>query len=249
MNRILASAGEVADNEYVELRDERFVHIRDVLQARTGDSVRIGILNGLRFDDAHIVSIDADCCVIKLGSGIAPLPSINIDLLLALPRPKCMKRLWPQLTATGAGRIFIVNAEKVEPNYWGAQILKREAYMPLVIEGLSQSGDTAVPEIVIERRLKPLLEDKIGHDYNDGCKLLANPGSPHLSANGSNAGIGNMRNNRLIVGVGPEGGWSKYELDMFEQNGFRLFGFGERILRTDTACIALITHVQTLFRR
>ena len=44
-----------------------------------------------------------------------------------------------------------------------------------------------------------------------------------------------------IVAVGPEGGWSDYELRMFEAAGFRRVSLGPRVLRTDTAVVALLS--------
>ena len=41
--------------------------------------------------------------------------------------------------------------------------------------------------------------------------------------------------------VGPEGGWSDYELRMFEAAGFRRVSLGPRVLRTDTAVVALLS--------
>ncbi len=236
MNRIIVTAGEVGPGGLVHLDDARFAHIREVLRADVGDRVRAGVLRGALHDGARLAEIDGHHCVLELGEGREPPPPPRVDLLLALPRPKCMKRLWPQLAAMGVGRIFIVNAEKVEPEYWGAQVLREKVYMPLVVDGLAQAGDTRVPEIRVERRLKPLLEDEIGVMYGTGCKFIAHPGdcwpSEHLTGEG------------LIVAVGPEGGWSTYELDMFSDNGFIRMGLGERTLRTDTACIALIAVIK-----
>ena len=232
MNRVLVFAEEIGPGGLVELVDARFAHIREVLGGDVGDRVRAGVLRGALHDEARIAAIDGYRCVLELGEGRAPPRLPSVDLLLALPRPKSMKRLWPQLAAMGVGRIFIVNAEKVEPAYWGAQVLREKAYMPLVVEGLAQAGDTRVPEIRVERRLKPLLEDEISVMYGEGCKFLAHPGDYEPSAP--------LGGGALLVAVGPEGGWSSYELDMFTDNGFTRIGLGERTLRTDTACIALL---------
>ena len=48
---------------------------------------------------------------------------------------------------------------------------------------------------------------------------------------------------RTLLAVGPEGGWNAFELDLLESRGFRRISLGPRPLRTDTACIALLTTV------
>ncbi|MCL1910237.1 MAG: RsmE family RNA methyltransferase, partial [Kiritimatiellaeota bacterium] len=174
MNLILLKPDEVS-NGTVRLSDRRFVHIRDVLKSVPGDTLRVGVLGGTRHT-AILSHIDSSSCSLTLVAGPPPLPRAGIDILLALPRPHCFKRLLPQITALGIGRLYVVSASKVEKDYWGSRYLLPEIYQPLIEEGLEQSGDTIPPEIIITRRLKPLLEDVIAPRYADSCKLLAHPG-------------------------------------------------------------------------
>lgn len=235
MNRILVEAGEVGDDGAAALRDGRFVHIRDVLHAQAGDRLRAGIIGGSRYD-AEVLEMGAGGCVLRLVDALEPLAAPTVDLVLALPRPKCLKRLWPQLAAIGIRRLFIVNAERVEKHYWGSRLLEPAEYMPLVVEGLAQAGDTRVPEIRIVRRLKPLVEDELRVGYPEGCKWVAHPDRD--GAGGGAMRFGGCGN--VLLAVGPEGGWSAFELKLFEDSGFQRLGLGERTLRSDTACIALV---------
>ena len=231
MNRILLEPGELRDG-IATLRDERLTHIRDVLRAQPGERLRAGVVDGPRYE-AELVSIDAEACTLKLLREQAPLPEPDVDLLLALPRPKCMRRLWPQLAAVGVRRLYIANAEKVDRSYWGSHLLDPAEYRPLLLEGLSQAGDTRVPQIRLVRRLKPLVEDELAPGYEAGFKWVAHPGDRCVPpASGATS--------PRLLAVGPEGGWSDYEMRMFAACGFETFGLGERTLRTDTACIALL---------
>ena len=45
---------------------------------------------------------------------------------------------------------------------------------------------------------------------------------------------------RLLLAIGPEGGWNGFELGLLQAHRFQLAGMGPRTLRTDTACIALL---------
>ena len=74
----------------------------------------------------------------------APEPP-RVDLLLALPRPKVLKRLWAQIAAVGVGHIVLTNAARVERNYFDTHLLEPEVYRPLLVEGLQQARDTRVP--------------------------------------------------------------------------------------------------------
>jgi RsmE family RNA methyltransferase len=150
-----------------------------------------------------------------------------------------MKRLWAQLAALGVGRIILTNAEKVERYYFDSHVLEPDFYTARLIEGLQQAGDTILPEVRIVRQLKPFLEHETFP--NIGKKLLADPSGDKnifqcLEESGEKfPSIGN-----ILIAIGPEGGWTPYELELFAAQGFQTFNAGPRILRTDTACVALL---------
>ena len=239
MNRVLFDSAERDGGEAV-FGGERARHVWEVLGARAGDTIRAGETGGMRFDGARVVSNGPDECRLLLGTGKPPLPRAPWDLLLALPRPKCLRRLWPQVAALGPGRVYLTAAEKVEKDYWGSTFLRPAVYSPLLLEGAAQAGDTVLPAVEVHRRLKPLVEDVLSGRYAEGRRLVAHPerdgarnAEPGAPPDG---GAG-------IVAVGPEGGWSDYELRMFEAAGFRRVSLGPRVLRTDTAVVALLAQL------
>ncbi|MBQ9727782.1 MAG: 16S rRNA (uracil(1498)-N(3))-methyltransferase [Kiritimatiellae bacterium] len=232
MNRILFEPSERGADGAVRLRGDRARHVALVLKAAPGDTVRAGRIGGPRHDEARLLAVAPDECVLDPGPARPPMPRAGWDLLLALPRPKCLRRLWPQLAALGPERIFLTAAEKVEKAYWGSTFLEPAVYRPLLLDGLAQAGDTILPQVEIRRRLKPFVQDALPALYPPGRRLLAHPGGGAAApaARGAAAGRG-------LVAIGPEGGWSDYELRLFEDAGFRRVSFGERVLRTDTAVV------------
>ena len=104
-----------------------------------------------------IERIDGETVTVRCVHDREALPPW-IDLVLAPPRPRVMKRLLPQLAAMGVGRIVLVGAAKVEKAFWGAQLLKEEVYRPLLVDGLMQAGTTALPTIQLERGFGRWLE-------------------------------------------------------------------------------------------
>ena len=237
MNRILFEPSENRGGE-VRLAGPRAHHVWAVLQAQPGDTVRAGEIGGDRYDGARVVVSTPSECILRLGEASPPLLRAAWDLLLALPRPKCLRRLWPQIAALGPERVYLTAAEKVEKDYWGSTFLRPEVYRSLLVDGLAQSGDTILPEVEVHRRLKPLVEDVLPRRYAEGRRLVAHPprtGARNAAPDKPPAyGAG-------IVAVGPEGGWSDYELRMFEAAGFRRVSLGPRVLRTDTAVVALLS--------
>jgi RsmE family RNA methyltransferase len=245
MNLILIHPHEPDSSGYVSLSGERAEHIRSVLKAAPGKTLRIGLLNGPK-GCGTVESVSGQEVVLKCEFEEKTSPRPSIDLLLALPRPKVMKRLWAQLAALGVGRIILTNAEKVERYYFDSHILEPDFYNAHLIEGLQQAGDTLLPEVRIIKELKPFLEDELDAIFpNPGARLLADPsGDQNIFQCLEKAEAAN-----ILLAVGPEGGWTPYELELFAAHGFLVFNAGPRILRTDTACIALLSMVSEIQRR
>jgi RsmE family RNA methyltransferase len=235
MNRILITSDELQDTT-VTLTDFRADHIRTVLKARVGDEVKTGMLNGL-IGSSSVEGIDEHRVVLRTHHTDQPLEPC-FDLLLAVPRPKVLKRLLPQLAALGVGKLVLLNAYKVEKCYFSSQWLEPAHYTPLLIEGLMQAGTTRLPEVVIKPRFKPFMEDELDVFFPNALRLLAHPGE----AKGHQWTL--AEGQRPLLAVGPEGGWTDYELDQFLGRGFQPFSLGARSLRTDTATIALIAVLQ-----
>ena len=165
-----------------------------------------------------------------------PPPIPDADLLLALPRPKVMRRLWAQLAALGVGHIVLTNAARVERNYFDTHVLDPDVYRPLLLEGLQQAQDTRLPRVSIHRRFRPLVEDELDALSSASTRLVAHPSADAAPI----AGAWPRGASRVLLAVGPEGGWDEFELRLLGDRGFSPVSLGPRTLRTDTACVALL---------
>ncbi|TAN38645.1 MAG: 16S rRNA (uracil(1498)-N(3))-methyltransferase [Verrucomicrobia bacterium] len=235
MNLILIEPHELVD-QYASLRGARAVHIREVLRAKPGDTIRVGLLDGPR-GTARIETITPEQVGLRCTWEQESPQRPAVDLLLALPRPKVMRRLWAQLAALGVGHIALTNAEKVERNYFDTHVIQPATYRPLLLEGLQQAQDTHLPHITIHKQLKPLVEDQLDELFPNTLRLLADPAATQPIA----AAVPKDFLGRVLLAIGPEGGWNDFERVLFVRAGFVAIGLGPRTLRTDTACIGLLT--------
>jgi 16S rRNA (uracil1498-N3)-methyltransferase len=78
------------------------------------------------------------------------------------------------------------------------------------------------------------------HRNNEGMRLILRPGS------GTSLKSVDVSDNRLTVLVGPEGGFSDAEYDLAAATGFESAGLGPRVLRTETAALAVLTVLQSI---
>jgi 16S rRNA (uracil1498-N3)-methyltransferase len=239
MNLILCEAAEIQEGGTITLTGVRAAHVREVLRAAAGDEVRIGMVDGPS-GRGTIVSIADDRVDLRCQfDDEATPPRPAIDLLLALPRPKVMRRLWAQLAAIGVGRIILTNASRVERHYFDTHILSQETYRPLLIEGLQQARDTRLPLVSIHRQFRILIEDDLDRLSDANRRLVAHPGAAPSIASALSSDS-DARPERVLLAIGPEGGWNSFELDLLQRHRFTPIALGPRTLRTDTACIALL---------
>ena len=239
LNLILFEPAELAGEPSqlrVNVRDERAAHLREVLRVGVGDEVRVGVIGGPR-GKGRVIAVDDDGVTLEceLGSAIAERPAV--DVILAVPRPKVLKRLWAPLASLGVGRVALVNAAKVERFYFDSHAVQPEHIRPRLIAGLSQASDTRLPEISVERELKPFVEDRLEAWSGDARCVLAAVG-----ARRSLLEIAQRTDpsRRVVVAIGPEGGWTSFERDLFQRHGFVAASLGPRVLRTDVATIAIV---------
>jgi 16S rRNA (uracil1498-N3)-methyltransferase len=238
VNLIILQPGEVSSDGAVTLADVRAAHLLNVLKVAPGHQVRLGVLDGPR-GVGEVRSIADGTVELRCEFEASVPPRPRVDLLLALPRPKVMRRLWTQIAALGVGRIILTNAERVERDYFGAHIVSAETYRPLLIEGLQQARDTRLPIVSVHKRFKVLIEDEMDGLFEGGLRFVADP----AARQSINEAVKDRGEERVLLAIGPEGGWNDFEMNLLEAHGFRSVGMGPRTLRTDTACIALLALV------
>ena len=240
MNLILVERAEIYENSIV-LEDNRAEHIVKVLKACVGDTVRVGEVNGLMGVGTIRELQKKYPFFVRLELNLHESPQAlpPIDLILALPRPIMLRRILSQATALGVGRIFLVNAKRVEKSFWASNLLGETEMRQHLLAGLEQAVDTRVPGVSLHRQFRPFVEDIIPQVSGEYCcRLVGHPGGKNRLGD-----IIGSRSGRIIMAVGPEGGWIDYEVEKFQEQGFGVCSLGSRILKVDTAVIALHSRI------
>ncbi|MGN0891201.1 MAG: 16S rRNA (uracil(1498)-N(3))-methyltransferase [Candidatus Spyradenecus sp.] len=229
MNLILISRAECTEGGRCTLSDARAEHLRTFLHAAPGSTFRVGFIDG-PVGTGRVEAVEGPSVRFTVDCQTPPLPPWY-DLILALPRPRSLRRILFQSATLGVRNLFLVGASKVEKSYFSMHLLRPEEYTPILLEGLMQGGTTALPKLHILPRLRDLWS---ALPEATGLRLLANPapdGAPFALPPGG-SGV-------PLIAVGPDGGWTEAENAAFAEHGFQPFTLGPRPLRTDTAAIAL----------
>lgn len=230
VNLLLLDPGELQPDGTARLTGRRLLHAREVLRAAAGDRLRCGVVGGA-LGTAEVLALDGEALVLRATLDEAPPPRPQVDLILALPRPKALKRLLPQIAQLGVDRLVLLNAARVEKSYFSSPALAPGSQRALMLAGLEQARDTVLPQVLLRERFRPFVEDELDGLFPSARRLLAHPAADGpLAAPGATA-----RPARTLLAIGPEGGWVPFELELLRAQGFTAFSAGPRILRTETA--------------
>lgn len=250
MNVVLLDPSEL-DGTLATLGGPRAAHVVTVLGAAVGATVRVGVLDGplgtaevLAIEHAAGEGDDAERVTVRLRVALErePPPVPPLDLILALPRPKVLARLYSPLAQLGVRRLMLTGAYKVERSYFDTHVLTPETWRPLLLEGLSQCKDTRVPLVTVHRSPTWLVREELAALVPEpALRLLADPAAsqPVRDALARRASA----HERIVLAIGPEGGWAPREERLFDAHGFARVGLGPRTLRSDVAVVALVSLV------
>lgn len=207
-------------------------HIKTVLDAAVGARVKVGEIGG-NLGTATIASMADDQVLLEeIHLDIPPPAKLELTLILALPRPKVLRRLIMDMTAMGVNRIILLNTARTEKSYWSSPLLARvDEY---VLEGLQQGVDTVRPDVLFAKRFKPFVQDELPGIIGADTAIVAHPYTPQS--------FGDMCKTRLpkVLIVGAEGGFVPYEIELLASVGVQAASLGSRILRTEAAVNALL---------
>lgn len=232
MNIILLEQNDFIDTHKVLLSGSRAEHICKVLHAELGKQLQVGMVNG-NIGQGIFIAGDSKHVELQVDSfSIKPPKPLPITLVVAMQRPKTMKKIMQSATAMGVKQFIIIETWKVEKSYWSAPLLQPQGLEEQFKLGLEQSGDTIMPDIIIRRRFKPFVEDELPQLVAGSLGLVAHPAGlepcPHKLTE------------PVTLCVGPEGGFTDYEIDKLLVAGLQVVNIGSRPLRSEFAVTALL---------
>lgn len=233
MNLLLLTNDQCRD-DVATVTGRQLEHLLNVQRAELGDSVRVGLINGL-MGEGTIATLDAKQATLQLSLRTPPPEAVPLTLILALPRPKMLRRTLQTIAAMGVKRLYLINSSRVEKSFWQTPLLRAEAIEEALILGLEQAKDTEMPEIYLRKLFKPFVEDELAEIIKGSQALVAHPITQTPCPINCSA--------LITLAVGPEGGFIPYEIEKLNQIGFESVHLGPRILRVETAVPALISRL------
>lgn len=234
MNCLLLKPCELSNNQaQLHAGDERFNHLQQILKVSQGQSISAGIVNGL-MGNATITNIDDKGINLECSFTKAPPKKLPLTIILALPRPKMLRRILQNIAELGVNELYLINSYKVEKSYWQTPLLDPQSIEQSLLNGLSQAKDTVAPKVHCKKLFKPFVEDELPQIIKGKEAFVAHPYQSSLCPKPSN--------NERVIAIGPEGGFTEYEVNLLKQHGLTSISMGERIYKVENA-LTLLTQL------
>lgn len=232
MNLILFSPAEL--QLPIARSDLRVRHVFDVLRRAPGDPFDAGLIDGPR-GKGRLLPVSHDSVRIEFAAEADPAPLAPIILMVGLPRPQTARDILRETATLGIAAVHFVLTDKGDPNYAQSTLWSSGEWQRHVRAGVEQSFSTRLPVVTWGRPLATSIES-LGttggrcalDNYESPLPLSATPLTPPP----------------VILAFGAERGWSAAERALLRSAGFVFAHLGDRVLRTETACIAAITLVK-----
>ena len=234
MNLLLLHPDDFFSDNRVQIRGRRLQHLHKVIKAKPGDYLKAGLVNG-EIGRAQLLTINSDTAELSIEFTDTPPPALSINLILALPRPKMLRRILQATTSLGIKQIHLISSWRVEKSYWQSPFLKTDKIHEQLLLGLEQSVDTRLPEVHLHPLFKPFVEDELDTIAASSTRLVAHPHATEA--------IGSSPLSALTLAIGPEGGFIPYEIEKFSEIGFTAVSLGPRILTVEVAVSSLISRL------
>lgn len=233
MNLLLLKPDQITQ-QVAAVDGRQLEHLLGVQRVAVGDSVRVGVIDGL-MGQGIIKTLSAEQATLEISLDTPPPSATPVRLILALPRPKMLRRTLQSVAAMGVKEIYLVNSSRVEKSFWQSPFLQPEALEEQMILGLEQAQDTLMPKLYMRKRFKPFVEDELGEIIQGSRALVAHPVTEvpcPISCDST-----------VTLAIGPEGGFIPYEVELLSSVGFEAVHLGPRILRVEVAVPALISRL------
>ena len=212
------------------LTGDQALHLARVLRAAPGQIFDV-VANGF-LRRATVVNVSEQEVTFALGEELETEAALPVHLLLAIIKFDHYEWGIEKLTELGAARITPVVARRTEKHLAHSSAKRAERWRRIALEASKQSRRSELPQIDDPLPLKQALAQ-----VSAPTKLLL----AETEQENSLAAALSDGNGEIALAIGPEGGWTADEMQLFSENGWRHVTLGPRILRAETAAIAALS--------
>ena len=230
MNMLLLDKEDFTSQGLVSVTGRRFTRLKDFIHIEVGKKIKAGVRNE-SCGSAEVLEIMPDQVKLDYRPESSPPPAPPLTLIIALQRPQTFSKVIHSAVTLGIKQIHFIHTFKVEKSYWQSSRLRPESLQEEIDLALEQAADPLEPQLFFHKRFKPFVEDELEKIAGSSLRLLGDPsGTAPVPLHGT----------PITLALGPEGGFTEYEINTLREHSFKSISLGTRILRTEFALAALL---------
>lgn len=236
MHRFFVDDNQVQENE-IHIKGSDVNHIKNVLRLKNGDEITI--CNGQGKDYYCIIdTIIDDVIIANIVSQNSSMSELNTKLYLfqGLPKQDKMELIIQKAVELGVYEIIPVNTNRTVVKLDHKKQDKKLSRWSKVAEAAAkQSKRGIIPKVSNVMTFREAME------YGKQLETIVIPYENANNIEESKSFIKNIKSNSIGIFIGPEGGFTEEEVHLAKSNHAVELSLGRRILRTETASLAILT--------
>lgn len=224
---------------YLSPDESKLEHIKSVLKFVGGEEIFAGQKNGKLFICSYEPTSDG-------GAKLQPLreidnpPPINTTLAVSFARPQITQRLLYESACFGVNNLIFYSATKGERDYIKSSLYTKGEYQKWLEKGAEQACATSIPHFECAESLEDAIE-KIGKlTPPNALKIAPDVYEATMTISDS---LANSQHTHIVAVLGSERGFDNTDRLLLKKKNFALVSLGKRVLRTDSAIIATLSHI------
>lgn len=220
-----------------EIPADQAHYLRHVMRLVAGDPITV--FNGLGGEyQATVTGLNkkgGGCHLDHFVDADRELP-VHIHIIQCANKSEKIETVLQKCTELGAVSFQIANSERSQFKLTQQKLASRlERWQKIIIEAAEQSERTTIPAVTWQPALQ-------GVTTFGGAYTL----HPEASTAWREIKTDIIHASEITLAIGPEGGWSRCDIERLSTLGFINLTFGERIMRTETAAPALVAAIQAV---
>lgn len=224
---------EKNENKFFLSKEDSY-HIRVVMRGKLGENIEV--INNRKTYICKIISLDEIVSCEIIDEKKEEEEVVYVTIAQALVKEQKMDYVLQKSAELGAFEILPWKAERSVVKLNEKEEKKTERWQKIVKEAAEQSKNFFIPNVSKPIDLKELCKK----DYDLKLLCTVNEKSKNLKKVLSNV----KKNDKMIIVVGPEGGFTPYEEEKLIENGFIPTSLGSRVLRTETAPLFILSCIK-----
>lgn len=238
MPRFFVKNEQIKEKQIIVIGED-VKHIKNVLRKQIGDKIEICDGENKRVYKCEILKIDEKQIITKIIEEIKKQEEkVKVDIYQGLPKADKMELIIQKSVELGVSNIIPVAMKRCVVKIESKEEHKKiERWQKIAESAAKQSGRNTIPQIKNIVNISQIIENKENYDII----IVAYENEQENTIKQELKKLINKEQLKIAVVIGPEGGLEEKDVKLLKENGAKIVTLGQRILRTETVALNILS--------